>query len=135
MPATTREGSLALGTPLLGLPGVGPATAQKLAERELATVGDVLHFLPRRWDDLRQLVPVAALAVGQMAVTRGTVKKARVAFGRGRRILEVTFAGDDGAELGGALVPLPRRHACSASPSVRASSCRAWCATARARAR
>jgi len=99
-PATTREGSLALGTPLLGLPGVGPATAQKLAERELATVGDILHFLPRRWDDLRELVPIASLAVGQLAVTRGTVKKARVAFGRGRRILEVTFAGDDGAELG-----------------------------------
>ena len=59
VPATRREGSLALGTPLLGLPGVGPATAQKLAERELATVGDVLHFLPRRWDDLRAAGAVA----------------------------------------------------------------------------
>ncbi|HEX9102975.1 MAG TPA: hypothetical protein VF997_12270, partial [Polyangia bacterium] len=99
-PATTREGSATLGTPLIGLPGVGPATAQKLAERELATVGDVLHLLPRRWDDLRQVVPISALVVGQLQVTRGRVARARVAFGRGRRILDVTFVDEDGAELG-----------------------------------
>ncbi|MDB4967430.1 MAG: box helicase domain protein [Myxococcales bacterium] len=97
---STREGSATLGTPLLGLPGVGPATAHKLAERDLTTVGDVVYLLPRRWDDLRQLVPISALAPGQMAVTRGTVKKARVAFARGRRILDVTFGDDSGAELG-----------------------------------
>jgi ATP-dependent DNA helicase RecG len=97
---STREGSTTLGTPLLGLPGVGPSTAQKLAERELYTVGDVVYFLPRRWDDLRQLVPMRALVAGQLAVTRGTVKKSRVIPARGRRILDVTFAGDDGGELG-----------------------------------
>ena len=45
-------------------------------------------------------MPVGALVVGQLQVTRGTVARARVAFGRGRRILEVTFVDDDGAELG-----------------------------------
>src|SRR6185312_6298094 len=98
--ATTIEGSATLATPLLGFPGVGPATAQKLGERELVTVGDVLHFLPRRWDDLRELVPIGALAVGQLQVTRGRVARARVAFGRGRRILDVTFVDDAGDELG-----------------------------------
>ncbi|HEX6837825.1 MAG TPA: hypothetical protein VF334_14695, partial [Polyangia bacterium] len=99
-PKTTIEGSATLAQPLLGFPGVGPATAQKLAERELVTVGDVLHFLPRRWDDLRELVPIGSLVVGQLQVTRGRVARARVAFGRGRRILDVTFVDDDGAELG-----------------------------------
>jgi ATP-dependent DNA helicase RecG len=97
--ATTREGSPALATPLLGLPGVGPATAQKLAERGLTSVGDVLFFLPRRWDDLRQLVTFAQLTPGTLAVTRGLVKKSRVMFARGRRILDVTFADDAGREL------------------------------------
>ncbi|HEX4457520.1 MAG TPA: ATP-dependent DNA helicase RecG [Polyangia bacterium] len=97
---TTREGSVTLGTPLLGLPGVGPATAQKLADKGLHTVGDAVYFLPKRWDDLRQLVPLRALVAGQMAVTRGTVEKSRVAFGRGRRILDVTFVDDDGRRLG-----------------------------------
>ncbi len=99
-PNTTIEGSVTLAQPLLGLPGVGPSTAQKLAERELVTVGDVLHFLPRRWDDLRELVPIARLQLGQLAVTRGKVARSRVAFGRGRRILEVTFVDDAGDELG-----------------------------------
>jgi ATP-dependent DNA helicase RecG len=96
----TVEGSATLATPLLGFPGVGPSTAQKLAARELTAVGDVLHFLPRRWDDLRELVPISALVVGQLQVTRGRVARARVAFGRGRRILDVTFVDDEGAELG-----------------------------------
>jgi ATP-dependent DNA helicase RecG len=95
----THEGSLTLGTPLHGMPGVGPATAQKLADRELRTAGDLLFFLPRRWDDLRQLVPIGALAAGQLAVTRGVVQRARVIPARGRRILDVTFVGDDGGEL------------------------------------
>jgi ATP-dependent DNA helicase RecG len=97
--AATREGRASLATPLLGLPGVGPATAQKLAERGLVTVGDVVYFLPRRWDDLRQLLPMRALVAGELAVTRGTVERARVAFGRGRRILDVTFVDDAGGRL------------------------------------
>ncbi len=99
-PPATREGSITLGTPLLGLPGVGPATAGKLADKGLHTVGDAVYFLPKRWDDLRELVPMRALVAGQMAVTRGTVEKSRVAFGRGRRILDVTFVDDDGRRLG-----------------------------------
>jgi ATP-dependent DNA helicase RecG len=101
-PATprTREGSITLGTPLLGLPGVGPATAQKLADKGLHTVGDAVYFLPKRWDDLRQMVPLRALVAGEMAVTRGSVARSRVAFGRGRRILDVTFSDDDGRQLG-----------------------------------
>src|SRR5262249_30289537 len=99
-PPLTIEGSATLATALLGFPGVGPATAQKLGERELVTVGDVLHFLPRRWDDLRQLVPIGALQLGQLAVTRGRVARSRAAFGGGRRVLDVTFVDDAGDELG-----------------------------------
>jgi ATP-dependent DNA helicase RecG len=55
--------------------------------------------LPRRWDDLRQLVPFAALQPGTLAVTRGTVKSSRIIFARRRRILDVVFADDAGREL------------------------------------
>jgi ATP-dependent DNA helicase RecG len=91
----THEGSTELARPLEGLPGVGPATRAKLQQRGLNTVGDVLHFLPRRWDDLRQLVALGALESGKLQMTRGTVTRARVIPAYRRRILEVVFA--DGA--------------------------------------
>jgi hypothetical protein len=94
----TREGSAELGAQLLGLPGVGPATAAKLREKGLTTVGDLLHLLPRRWDDLRALVPIALLEAGRPQLTRGAVVRARVIPAYRRRILEVVFA-DDGATL------------------------------------
>ena len=97
--ATTREGTQALAAPLLGLPGIGPSTAQKLAEKGLHTVGDALFFLPRRWDDLRQLVPFSSLVPGTLAVSRGVVKKSRTIFASRRRILDVTFTDDEGTEL------------------------------------
>ncbi len=97
--AATREGSAALGTPLEGLPGVGPVTRDRLAQKGLTTVGDVLFFLPRRYDDLRQVVPMRALSAGQAQMTRGTVFRARVIPAFRRRILEVLFTDDDGQQL------------------------------------
>ena len=100
-PATpaTHEGSTELGATLLGQPGVGPVTFERLRQHGLATVGDLLHFLPRRWDDLREIVPVSALREGVPQLTRGTVTRARAIHPFRRRILDVMFAGDDGTPL------------------------------------
>src|SRR5581483_3656760 len=95
----THEGSTTLGATLLGLPGVGPATFAKLQEKGIATVGDLLHFLPKRWDDLRKLVAVGALEAGRPQLTRGRVVRARVIPAYRRRILAVEFEGDDGKPL------------------------------------
>jgi ATP-dependent DNA helicase RecG len=96
-PAIT-EGSAALSATLQGWPGVGPVTFERLRAKGLATIGDALHFLPRRWDDLRQLVPVRALVEGTPSLMRLTVQKARMIHGWSarRRILEVTFADEAG---------------------------------------
>src|SRR5262249_14948596 len=88
---TTPEGSGDRAAPLGGLPGVGPVTRDRLAQKGLVTVGDVLFFLPRRWDDLRQVVPIRALAAGTPQMTRGTVFRARIIPAFRRRILEVLF--------------------------------------------
>src|SRR5207237_1637412 len=71
-PATAR-----LSPPLLGLPGVGPVTAERLAERGLRTAGDLLWFLPRRWEDLRECKPIAGLQAGLPQLTRGRVARVR----------------------------------------------------------
>jgi ATP-dependent DNA helicase RecG len=90
-----------LSTPLLGLPGVGPVTSERLAGRGLATVGDLLWFLPRRWDDLRELRAIGALEAGKPQLTRGRVSKVRWIPGwRGRgRILDVLFEDEAGGKL------------------------------------
>jgi ATP-dependent DNA helicase RecG len=57
----------ALARPLTALPGVGPKRAKRLAERGLATLGDLLFHLPSRYDDRRQLSVIGALEVGRRA--------------------------------------------------------------------
>jgi len=84
--------------PLLGLPGVGPVTAEKLAARGLERVIDALYFLPRRYDDLRQVVPVGQLQPGVLQATVVLVERTRVVWAR-KRFLEVSFRGEDGSPL------------------------------------
>src|SRR5579883_130050 len=89
-PARMPRAGSPLDAPLIGLPGVGPRTAEKLAARGLRTRGDLLHFLPRRWDDLRAVTPLGELVEGPPQTTRAAVRSARVVFGR-KRFLEVQF--------------------------------------------
>ena len=49
------------------LPGLGPKRAETLARRGLRTVGDLLFYLPARYDDRRTLQSVDGLEVGRRA--------------------------------------------------------------------
>ncbi|HEY1550947.1 MAG TPA: ATP-dependent DNA helicase RecG, partial [Kofleriaceae bacterium] len=81
-----------LALPTHTLPGIGPAFAQRLAEAGLETVEDLLWCLPRRYDDVRDAMPLAKL-VGLPDGTRVTfvasVASSRMIFARGRRWAEV----------------------------------------------
>ncbi|HEY2899503.1 MAG TPA: ATP-dependent DNA helicase RecG [Polyangia bacterium] len=90
-----RRGS---GDALSALPGAGPKTLARLAAAGIATVGDLLRYLPRGYDDLRVQSKVAALGAalgGQLVVVRGVVRKVHIFP---RRFLDVTID-DDGATL------------------------------------
>jgi ATP-dependent DNA helicase RecG len=81
-----------LAAPTHSLPGIGPAFARSLAERDLDTVEDLLWCLPRRYDDVRAARPlaeVAALPDGERVTFVATVASARMVFARGRRWAEV----------------------------------------------
>jgi ATP-dependent DNA helicase RecG len=91
-------GEEALVRPLLGEPGVGPSTAERLAARGLHRVIDALYFLPRRWDDLRELTPVGKLQAGVVQSTVALIERSRIVWAR-RRFLEATARGEDGAML------------------------------------
>ncbi len=85
--------------PVETLPGIGKSTGQRLRDRGVYTVGDLLFTLPRRYDDERALVPIGALEVGERQVTAGVVASVRSTGYRQRRRLEV------------ALEPLPEHPA------------------------
>ena len=81
--------------PLTALRGVGPDLARKLAGLDLKQVEDLLFHLPLRYEDRRQITPLAALQDGGEYLVRGQVEHAQVKFG-GRRSLLVTIRDDGG---------------------------------------
>ena len=91
-----------LAAPVRSLPGIGPAFADKLAEKGLTTVEDLLWLVPRRYDDVRDarsLVEICALADGARATFVARVASARMVFVRGRRWAEVrVISVDEGSE-------------------------------------
>lgn len=76
------DATLAAGPEMLV--GIGPKTAATLARRGLASVADLLFYLPVRWDDRRQLTSVSALEVGTRATFVAQVQVADFVTRRGR---------------------------------------------------
>jgi ATP-dependent DNA helicase RecG len=62
-----------LARPVTGLSGVGPERAAQLARVEVRTIEDLLLHRPRRYEDRRQLLPIASLRLGEPVTTRGKV--------------------------------------------------------------
>src|SRR5262245_35841864 len=75
----------AIARPLSGLAGIGPKRAQQLAQRGLRTIADLLFGLPSRYDDRRELLRIADLAVGSRATFAGQVLSTRFGPPRGRQ--------------------------------------------------
>ncbi|HOX58339.1 MAG TPA: ATP-dependent DNA helicase RecG [Candidatus Paceibacterota bacterium] len=62
-----------LARPVATLYGVGPERATQLARLDIRTVEDLLLHRPHRYEDRRQLRPIAQLQLGEPATARGTV--------------------------------------------------------------
>jgi len=87
---TTRvdfESSASLATIL----GIGPQRAELLSKLGLLTHDDLLHFVPRRYEDRRHLVPLSDAQEGQSITVRGKIHQAK-AMHWGALRLEITVA-------------------------------------------
>ncbi len=102
---------LTLDTPLIelhrhGLPRVGPLTAKKLAaeiasitarpDPREATVEDLLHYVPMRYEDRSNLARIADLEEGCTASVDVVVRAGGVVHLRGGRIKLYEFSATDG---------------------------------------
>ncbi|MGD0956693.1 MAG: ATP-dependent DNA helicase RecG [Candidatus Acidiferrales bacterium] len=79
--------SISLTNPVKYLRGVGPQRAAALEERGIATVGDLLGYLPFRYEDRIRFTPIAEIVPGQVQTILVEVANgggSTVRFRRGR---------------------------------------------------
>lgn len=90
----------ALNAPLTVLQGVGPKHASTLESLGLHTLGDLLFYYPRRYDDYSQLKPIKSLWYGEQVTVIGTVQSvhSRPIHG-GSRIIVEAIIGDGTGNL------------------------------------
>ncbi len=87
-----------LSEPSDRIPGVGPKTAAALARKEINSVEDLLLFLPRSYEDRREIIPIAEVQVGHPACFLGTVTRVEtIPLRSGRRVLQAVLTDGTGA--------------------------------------
>ena len=69
----TSKRPIALNASLTVLAGVGPRHASMLTRLGLNTLGDMLYYFPRRYDDYSQLKPIREVFYGQQVTVIGEV--------------------------------------------------------------
>src|SRR5512146_3149288 len=81
---------LELCTPVQYVKGVGPRVAEVLAAKDIRTVGDLLHYLPFRYEDRLTPRGIAELRAGEMATVIGEVRNSGLFRTRKMPIFQLT---------------------------------------------
>src|ERR1700746_2176780 len=81
---------LELSTPVQYVKGVGPRIADLLAGKGIHTVGDLLHYLPFRYEDRLNPRGIAALRAGEMATVVAEVRNSGLFRTRRMPIFQLT---------------------------------------------
>jgi ATP-dependent DNA helicase RecG len=84
-------------TPLTELKGIGPAVAKKFAVLGLATVGDLIDYYPRRYEDYSVLTPIAHIKPGTVTI-KAVIKQAKGRYvRRGMHVTEAVASDESGS--------------------------------------
>ncbi|MRR17906.1 MAG: hypothetical protein EG826_15775, partial [Deltaproteobacteria bacterium] len=81
-----------LAQPVQFLKGVGPKMAARFAAKKIITVEDLLFFLPRTYEDRREIRKINRLETGKIQTVIATVVQSEFRYYGKRRILEVTVS-------------------------------------------
>ena len=82
---------LELSTPVQYVKGVGPRIAEALAAKGIRTVGDLLHYLPFRYEDRLNPRGISELRPGEMASVIGEVRNSGLFRTRSMPIFQLTI--------------------------------------------
>ena len=93
-----KEAMAKLTVPIQYLKGVGPKMAERFAAKKIATVEDLLYFLPRAYEDRREIKKINKLETGKTQTIMGKVIEVQARYYGKKRILEVTVS-DNTANL------------------------------------
>jgi ATP-dependent DNA helicase RecG len=86
-----------LDSPLIEIKGVGEEQAKKLAVLGLKTVGDLVDYYPRRYDDFSEVQPISRIKPGMVTI-KATIKQARGSYvRRGMHITEAIASDETGS--------------------------------------
>lgn len=91
-----QQASVGLNAPLTVLPGIGPHYAESLSGLGLNTLGDLLYYFPRRYDDFSQLRPINRLVYGEDTTVIATIQNVSVRPTRGGQTQLVEVVVSDG---------------------------------------
>lgn len=81
---------LELSTPVQYVKGVGPRIAEVLAAKGIRTVGDLIHYLPFRYEDRLNPRGISELRAGEMASVVGEVRNSGLFRTRSKPIFQLT---------------------------------------------
>ncbi len=95
-PGQFRQNREDLQNSIQFIKGVGPRLAEILKKKGIHTVEDALYFLPRLYQDRRQIKTISELQVGRIETVVGKVLNAGITFHHKRRIFEVVVGDDTG---------------------------------------
>jgi ATP-dependent DNA helicase RecG len=82
---------LELSTPVQYVKGVGPRIGEALAGKGIHTVGDLLHYLPFRYEDRLNPRGIVELRAGEMATIVGEVRNSGLFRTRSMPIFQLTI--------------------------------------------
>jgi len=82
---------LELSTPVQYVKGVGPRISEVLAVKGVHTVGDLLHYLPFRYEDRLNPRGISELRPGEMASVIGEVRNSGLFRTRSKPIFQLTI--------------------------------------------
>jgi ATP-dependent DNA helicase RecG len=93
-----KEALAKLTLPVQYLKGVGPKMAQRFGAKKITNVEDLLLFLPRTYEDRREIKKINRLETGKVQTVMGTVILVENKYYGRKRILEITIS-DNTANL------------------------------------
>ncbi|MFH0811606.1 MAG: ATP-dependent DNA helicase RecG, partial [Pseudomonadota bacterium] len=95
--ALIAERNKILSTPIQYIKGVGPRIASLLKKKGIETVEDALYFIPRDYEDRRNIKPIAKAEVGQKETLRGTILGMSLVSYNRRKVFEMIVGDKSGS--------------------------------------